>query len=485
MRISLFKPSTTGILGLEMITLTEPLGLECIAGALLETGHECSIVDLRLESLEKGLSATRSFGPQIIGVQCSFTTERPRVVELVSLLNNEFPGALVVVGGHDASRDPEWFASCGLDAVIIGDGEDVVVDLAEAVAAGRDLNSVRGLMLCTKSGPVYTGPAEIRKNPDELPLPARKLVRKYAGEYYMSFCKPLAPLETARGCPYSCNFCSVWKFHRGTYREKSPERVLRELSDISSPNIFITDDIFWLNVKRCEELARGIQAAGRRRHFFIQTRTDIIMRHPDLVKMWRDCGQLTIFLGLEKIDDEGLESVNKKNSANTNERAIELLQELGVGYTANFIVDPQWDHADFANLRNWVKRTGSYNSAFSILTPLPGIDLWDEMKSKVDTSNFELFDLEHTVLPTKLPLEDFYAEYASLWKCTQEVRSQVRGTLQPYLRVLAGLALRKTTLSALRKGLLAGRAMSDPKLFLAAHDSSPPASAAFDRTAPF
>lgn len=471
MRVSLFKPPTAGTLGLDMITLTEPLGLECIAGALIEEGHDCAIVDLRLDSLGRGIAATRRFDPHLIGLQCSFTTERPRTMELAAILRREFPGAFLVIGGHDASRDPEWFISPSVDAVAIGDGEDVTADLARALAAGDDPEAVAGLMLSSESGPVYTGPAPVRRDPDSLPLPARELVRRYTRHYYMSFCRPVALLETARGCPYSCNFCSVWKFHQGAYREKSAARVLRELSGIASPNVFITDDIFWLNVERSEEIAHGVRRAGTKRHFFIQTRTDTVVRHPELVRMWRDCGRLTVFLGLESVDDEGLRSVNKRNSAGNNERAVELLKEMGVAHTANFIVGPDWEHSDFEKLRDWVKRTGSYNSAFSVLTPLPGTDLWDEMKDRVDTSDLELFDLEHAVVPTRLPLDEFYQEYASLWRCALETRRNAKGASKLYLKTLAGVAVGDVTLSSLRKGLLIGRAMGNPELFLAAHQS--------------
>ena len=110
---------------------------------------------------------------------------------------------------------------------------------------------------------------------------------------------------------------------------------------------------------------------------------------------------MTVFLGLEKIDDEGLSSVNKSNTAANNDRAIEILQDLGVGYTPNFIVDPSWERKDFDRLKRWIDRTGAFNSGFSILTPLPGTDLWDEVKNDVVTEDWELFDIGHTVLPTR------------------------------------------------------------------------------------
>ena len=66
--------------------------------------------------------------------------------------------------------------------------------------------------------------------------------------------------------------------------------------------------------------------------------------------MWKECGKLSIFLGLEAIDDEGLTSVNKKNNAANNNRAVEICQELDVGYSPNFIVDPDWDREELPKI---------------------------------------------------------------------------------------------------------------------------------------
>ncbi|MEK6373508.1 MAG: radical SAM protein [Acidobacteriota bacterium] len=473
MKVSLLKAPIGGIIGLEMITFVEPLGLECVAGGLELEGHSCQIVDMRIDGVEGGMAKVRAFEPDIVGLQCNFTTERYRALRLVRRVRQDFPGALVVMGGHDASRDPRWFLKPGIDVIVIGDGEEVMPLLVEAWDRTKDLRSVPGLLI-NASPPIDTGHAPARRNIDELPFPARHLIREYAGEYYINFRRPLALLETARGCPFKCNFCSVWKFHESTFREKSPERVVAELQQIEAPNVFITDDIFWMNVKRGREMAKALVASGIRKHYTLQTRSDIICKFPDLVEMWKDCGRMTVFLGLEKIDDAGLKSVNKKNSADNNNQAIRILQELGVGYTPNFIVDPSWDHEDFEKLKRWVDETGAYNSGYSVLTPLPGTDLWDETESSINTQDWELFDIAHSVLPTKLPLLEFYREYAGLWKHGLDVRYRTEGKVKTYLGLVAALATGKVTLSAIRKGMRLGmgNVLSNPQSFLRAHDES-------------
>ena len=471
MRVSLLKAPIGGIIGLEMITFVEPLGLECVAGALEGDGHACQIVDMRIDGIDPGFEKVRRFAPDIVGLQCNFTTERFRALRLARRVKQDFPDALVVLGGHDASRDPRWFLKPGIDVIVVGDGEEVVPLLVKAWQEVKDLRSVPGLLI-NGPEPIETGHAPARRNVDELPFPARHLIREYAPEYYINFRRPLALLETARGCPFRCNFCSVWKFHESTFREKSPERVVAELRQIEAPNVFITDDIFWMNVKRGRALAEALIESGIRKHYTLQTRSDIICKFPELVAQWKNCGRMTVFLGLEKIDDAGLKSVNKKNTADNNNRAIRILQELGIGYTPNFIIDPTWEREDFDKLKRWIDETGAYNSGFSVLTPLPGTDLWDETEPSIATKDWELFDIAHTVLPTKLPLHEFYREYAGLWKHAVDVRYRIEGKLRTNLGILAALATRRVTFTAMRKGMRMGNVLSNPKTFLRAHEES-------------
>ncbi len=473
MNVAFLKPPIGGILGLEMLTFVEPLGLISIAGGLEADGHACRVIDLRLEGEAKGLDLCRSFAPRIVGLQCNFTTERHRTLRLAEKVRRALPDAFVLVGGHDASREPAWFRHPAIDAIAVGDGEEVMPPLVAALEKGGDLRKVPGLVLQSKGELHATCEAPMRQDLDTLPMPARHLISHYAPEYYINFRKPLALMETARGCPFKCNFCSVWKFHQSTFREKSPERVVAELLAIEAPNVFITDDIFWMDVRRGEELARQIKAAGIRKYFTVQTRTDIICKFPHLIEMWKDCGSLAIFLGLESITDEGLNAVNKSNKAVNNVRALSILKELGVGYTPNFIVDPAWDHDDFARLRQWIEETGAYNSGFSILTPLPGTDLWETAQHEVTTHDWEMYDIVHAVLPTRLPLDEFYAEYSRLWRHALDVRYKHRGKWRTWFGLGAALATGKVTVDAVKKGMNIAKVFSDPQTFLADHNRRP------------
>ena len=104
MKVSFLKPPIGGIIGLEMITFVEPLGLECVAGGLEQEGHHCQIVDLRIDGMERGIEKLRAFAPQVIGLQCNFTTERFRVMRLAREVRRG------VAGNDDPDRRPRRLA---------------------------------------------------------------------------------------------------------------------------------------------------------------------------------------------------------------------------------------------------------------------------------------------------------------------------------------------------------------------------------------
>ena len=106
-------------------------------------------------------------------------------------------------------------------------------------------------------------------------------------------------------------------------------------------------------------------------------------------------------------------------------------------------------------------------------TPLPGTDLWDEVSDQVVTEDWELFDITHSVLPTKLPLEEFYREFAGLWQHAVDVRYRIHGRLKTHLGLVAALATGKVTPAAMRKGMRMGNVLARPESFLRAHRESP------------
>jgi radical SAM superfamily enzyme YgiQ (UPF0313 family) len=223
-------------------------------------------------------------------------------------------------------------------------------------------------------------------------------------------------METARGCPYRCDFCSVWKFFQGKCRSKSPQRVLEEVKTIREKFIFLADDNFLLSVPRAKHIAQLLIENRIKRRFMFQARSDSIVQHPEVIPLLRKAGFWKVYIGFEKIDEEALDLLNKHNSVENNEEGLKILRAHGMEVIASFIIDPSFQEKDFRRLRQYILDRKLYSPSLTILTPLPGTELFARVKEKLVTTNYELFDYVHAVLPTKLKLADFYREFTELYK---------------------------------------------------------------------
>ncbi len=412
MKILFIQPSQERGLGFRRLAVVEPLGLESIASSL--PGHEVRILDLRIENhLSRVLP---SFRPDFCGINCSFTIDvyqAREIAEAIKAWRSDLP---VFVGGHHASLSPEDFYCPSIDGVVIGEGERAIADLVRACEDGTPLSSIPGLALNRPAGVSYTPERPMISNLDELPVPARHLTQRYRPHYYLGFQKPFSIMETARGCPYQCDFCSVWKFFKGKCRMKSPEHVLEEVKTIREKYIFLADDNFLLSVPRAQRIAEMLIQRRIKKRFTFQARSDSIVQRPEIIPLLRKAGFWKVFIGFEKIDEEAMGALNKHNSVQNNEEALKILRTHGMEVIAAFIIDPSFQVRDFRRLRQYILERKLYSPSLTILTPLPGTELFSRVKEKLVTTNYELFDYVHAVLPTRLKLADFYREFTELYK---------------------------------------------------------------------
>ncbi len=419
MKILLVQPNNTSVIGLNNVSLIEPTGLEAVAGGLLRDEHNVRIVDLRAVdcSADKYLNdAVKEFSPDVIGFSCSFTPDVYRTIELAKRVKNEYGTRFVFVGGHHVSVYPLDFNVKEIDAVVIGEGENTVRDLVGAFSSGAPLSSVKGIIYNENGVQIKTPPRGLLKNINELPFFARHLTEEFRKKYYLGIRTSLACLETARGCPFKCDFCSVWNFYEGSYRSKSPERVIAELKEIKEDYVLVTDDNFFSDVKRAKKIGELLKKEKIYKLYTIQARSDTIVKHPELISQWKELGLSNIFIGFESVDDEKLNSINKSNSSMNNEKAYYIAKKQNVAVTASFIVSPDFTRPDFKKLIDFVKRLKISVPVFSVLTPLPGTKLYTELKEKLTVKNYSYYDLFHPVLETFLSNNDFFKEFSNLYK---------------------------------------------------------------------
>ena len=386
----------------------EPLGIELIAAAARRAGHDVRLIDLQVETAESYRRAVRDWAPDVVVISNNYLANVPEVIELARDAKSIRPGAFVLVGGHSASFVADELlahADGAIDCVLKGEGETSLARLLEAAADrdARGLTEVPGAITRDGRGPA---PGYIRTLEDL--LPARDLLR-HRRKYFIGVLDPCASIEFSRGCPWDCSFCSAWTFYGRSYRVKSAEAAADELASIREPGVFIVDDVAFIQAEHGMAIGEAIARRGIRKQYYLETRGDVLLRNKDVFRFWKTLGLQYMFLGVEAIDEEGLKRFRKRVTLSRNFEAIEFARSLGIMVAINLIADPSWDARQFEVIRQWCLEIPEIVN-ISVNTPYPGTESWLTESRRVTSRDYRLYDIQHAVLPTKLPLEEFYGE---------------------------------------------------------------------------
>jgi len=415
MRVLLLRPVPGNErFGLGPFFRIEPLGMEYIAAALEARGHDVTLVDLRFgKPLEHYLRQR----PALVGIAAMHALETENVLDLAARVRRAAPGVPLIVGGHTAAAYPQPFFHAGIDAVVLDDGERAMPEIADALAAGRPLADVPGLAVAGGTAWVKTPDPATVFDLNDVPLPARAHVRPFRRQYACLAHRPAYLVETARGCPFRCSFCSIWQLHARSVRERSIQSVCDDMAAVGD-HVFIADDLFWYHPARSLELAHALRKRGvRKAWILVQSRVDLVARHPELLEAWRPLArEFDIFFGLEAATNDGLKGLVKDATVDHTSAAVELSRKIGYGVTGNFVIDPAWEEEDFQRLWAFVDRYELHQAGFTILTPLPGTAYFDEMRPRIGARSWAQFDMHHLLWEPKLGPGRFFELYCETWR---------------------------------------------------------------------
>jgi hopanoid C-3 methylase HpnR len=384
----------------------EPLGLELVAASALAHGHDVKLIDLQVEDHAAYFHILRNWRPDIIAFSCNYLANIPEIVDLAKETKRRWPGLPVVAGGHSASFVAEAIlehSKGAIDCVLRGEGEAVMPLLLDAIAAGRPLQTLPGAVT-----PQGAGPKPVFVEDLNALRPARHLLR-HRRRYFIGPLDPCASIEFSRGCPWDCTFCSAWTFYGRSYRLIDPANVVEDLAAIREPNAFIVDDVAFIRAEHGMAIGEAIARRGIRKNYYLETRGDVLLRNKEVFQFWKTLGLRYMFLGLEAIDEEGLQRYRKRVPLGRNFEALEFARSLGINVAINLIADPDWDEARFATVRQWCMDVPEIVN-ISVNTPYPGTETWMTEQRQLTSRDYRLLDIQHCVLPTKLPLEAFYRE---------------------------------------------------------------------------
>jgi len=403
MRVLLVHPSA--LMYSELYLRLEPLGLERVAAAVRAAGHDVRLVDLQIFSHDDYRRELAEFKPEAVGFSLNYLANVPEVIDLAKETRRRAPECFVMVGGHSGSFIAQELLEHGegaIDCVVRGEGEVITPRVLEARGDAK-LSTLPGVMTREGQGPSPTLLDDLDKF-----LPARDLARK-RHKYFIGVLDPCASAELTRGCPWDCSFCSAWTFYGRSYRKSSPEKAAEDLASIREPNVFLVDDVAFIHPEQGFAIGQELERRRVRKQYYLETRCDVLIKNKELFAYWKKLGLYYMFLGLEALDEEALKLHRKRITPGENFKALEIAREIGLTVAVNIIADCDWDEHRFEVVREWAMTVPEIVH-LTVATPYPGTEIWFTESRRLTTRDYRLFDVAHAVLPTRMPLDKFYAE---------------------------------------------------------------------------
>ncbi|MEM4462677.1 MAG: radical SAM protein [Fervidicoccaceae archaeon] len=409
-----------------------PLAAASLAAVAHEQGYEAKLFDA--SPLHIGNSHLASlileYDPDISAFIVNSSSSAGSSAEVARMIKKS--GQIIVAGGHHATFAYPSLLKKGFDVVFLGEGEISFSRFLSRIKRGEEWRDLVGIAFLDGGKPVATGKAPMVERLDELPMPKFEIFNR--DNYKMGIFDPdgsVITIETSRGCPYNCEYCSVTRMWGAKWRLKSFSRVIEELKKVRELGyrwVFFVDDNFIIPLKRAVEekirlLQEMIKTGLNSLHYIVQLRADFVAKNNWLPKMLKEAGVKVAFLGIESGDMETLARMRKNLSLDLSTRAVSMLSHSGIIVHGGFILGAP--HEGYAAIKRTIDfatsliNYGLDSAQFSIYTPLPGTESFEKALINGDllTLDWDLYDILHPVMRTKLspPILFFIQRFAQYY----------------------------------------------------------------------
>jgi len=351
------------------------LSLNHIATITPET-HEIKLLD---ESFSKINYKEKC---DLVGISCVHTYSAPRAYEIADEFRKR--GITVVLGGYHPSALPEE-AKQHADSVVIGEAEETWPQLLKDFEKGE-------------LKPFYhqIKPIEL----DKTPITNHSFLRKNT---------LMESIQTSRGCPYGCDFCSITNQKFGCiYRTRKIEDIIQEIRSIPQRFIIFHDSSLSINIEYAKNIFRNMKDLNKK--FRCWMNANIPLKDEEFLKLASEAGCITIEMGLESTSQSTIDNLKKNtNTVKDYKSIVKLIHDYGIATGATFVFGFDTDNKDvFNKTSETIKYLDIDVPKFGILTPLPGTPLFNEMEksNRILTKDWEKYNLGNVVFKPKNMTEE-------------------------------------------------------------------------------
>ena len=372
--------------------LGAPLSLLCLASPLLQAGFEVKLVDNLLAPDYEQTILREASDSLLLGISVLTGPHIGAAVRVSRAVKKMRPEMPIVFGGwHSSLATEQTLREPFVDAVIRGQGELTLLELAQRIANGEDWHGVRGLSFKDKDadGKIVHEPERPVANINSLPAPAYELADP--GIYAAASGVRQLAYTSSVGCPYQCNYCTDQVFYKRRFNAYTVERVVNELAELvpryDIEHVPFFDSNFLVDRKRAVAIARGIVDAGVKFQWDFQTSTDFLaLMSEEDVRLLAESGVHHIGFGTESASQEVLELMNKRfqhidqmveTARKTNVAGIHIVFNIILGYPGETEAHRQ---QTFRFMSEIAREYSNVSFSPNIFTPYPGIPIWPQLK---------------------------------------------------------------------------------------------------------
>lgn len=371
-----------------------PLGTLYAAAVMRENGYNVSLYDTMFaEGAEDVLPSIQNNQPGFFVIyddgfnyltKMCLTNMREAAFDMCKMAKAN--GCTVIVSSSDSTDRYAQYLAEGADFVIIGEAEQTLLELANAIKNGGDPNQVQGIAYLKDGVAVKTLGRPVLKDLDSLPLPAWDMIDinpyreswlKNAGYFSMN-------MATTRGCPFKCNWCAK-PIYGNRYNSRSPKNVIKELKLLKQifmmDHIWFCDDIFGLKPGWVQEFAKLVEAEGLQFSYKIQSRADLLVE-VDIVKSLAASGCDNVWIGAESGSQKILDAMDKGTTIEQIAEATELMKKHGI--KPSFFIQfgyPGELKEDIGLTIKMINGLLPHEIGISISYPLPGTKFYEKVKA--------------------------------------------------------------------------------------------------------
>lgn len=366
-----------------------PLGILYLSAWLDRHGVENAVFDTTFSDLETLQGHLADHRPRILALYTNLMTKR-NVLAILRFVRSrpDLKDTLVVLGGPDVTHNVEGYLDAGADLIVLGEGEQTMLEIA--LTEGDDYRHISGLALRLSDGSVHrTAPREKLRDLDELPLPNRQKIdlQQYLDAWRKAHGYSAISVSTQRGCPYTCRWCSTAVYGQ-SYRRRSPGAVADEIEWLRQHYdfdlIWFVDDVFtvshkWLAAFRDELKQRNLTVP-----FECITRADRM--NEEVVQVLRDAGCFRVWIGAESGSQRIIDAMDRRVSVEQVRDMIRASRKAGI-QTGTFIMlgYPGETEADIVATVEHLQASNPDLFTITVAYPIKGTGLYADVEETIHT----------------------------------------------------------------------------------------------------